>query len=372
MNHKWSPGFLEPIPSSGDLPEVITSGWQSPSNIALVKYWGKLPGQIPLTPSLSMTLSACFTRTVTEAVRSDRPGAGILINGSAGHPFLPKMKALLTFLSGQIPVLARYRYSVTTQNSFPHSAGIASSASGLSAFALCLLGIAEKALRICVPAETFLRDASCAARMGSGSAARSVYGGWVAWGQTNAVDSAADTLAVSVTHLVHPLFQTLRDTILVVSGKPKSLSSSEGHMTMLCHPFTEGRIMQAKGRFIQLLEAIKAGDLPMAGMLAEAEALTLHALLMTTPGGDILIEPGTLEIIRRIRKARNDGLPIFFSIDAGPNVHLLHPEEASTAVRDFCATELLPFCENGLAVNDGCGRGPFRIDGVAYEGEGRV
>jgi len=366
MSRKLLSNYMNVMPEAGILPDSLVSCWQSPANIALVKYWGKRPGQIPLTPSLSMTLSTCVTRTRVNALRKDDSQPVLHINHQTDHPYLPKMQALLTWLSVRIPVLSHYRYQVITENSFPTAAGVASSASGLSAFALCLMQVARKALQKNVSQEDFFRDASYVSRMGSGSACRSVYGGWTVWGATPSVMESSDKYARSIDHLIHPLFRSLRDTILIVSGKQKTISSSHGHQTMVCHPYAENRMIQASGHFEMVLEAMAEGDFTRTGLLAENEALSLHALLMTTQEGILLMEPGTLEIIKLIRKARKEGLPVYFTMDAGPNVHLLHPEEASEAVHDFCIRKLIPCCEDGMMIEDRCGTGPRETEILSF------
>lgn len=364
MNRSPLSEFLKDTSYHDGLPQRIISGWQSPSNIAFIKYWGKRPEQLPLYPSLSMTLERSFTQTRVVATRNDKRSPGLLINDNPVHPFLPKLSRFLTWIVTEIPVLQRFRFTVTTRNSFPHSTGIASSASGFSAFTLCLLSIASKATSLVIPNEHLLSLASYASRMGSGSACRSVYGGYTVWGKTKLLRGSSDQEAISVNDIIHPSLLSLRDAILVISRKPKTLSSSLGHETMKIHPFAAGRIFQAKDHFKNMLSGLKTGDMQQIGLLAEAEALSLHALLMSAPGGAVVLEPESLMVIRKIRASRALGIPLFFTLDAGPNVHLLYPETDRDAVGTFIETELLPLCEYSLWIDDSCGHGPREISGI--------
>ncbi|MBE0647119.1 MAG: diphosphomevalonate decarboxylase [Bacteroidales bacterium] len=356
--------FTEELTSAsypGRLPGQIVSGWQSPSNIALIKYWGKRPGQLPISPSLSMTLENAYTQTILTATLGDSGRSNLIINNDPAHPFLPKLNIFLNWMIAEIPVLKNYQFSVSTQNSFPHSTGIASSASGLSAFTLCLLSFAAEAISLQIPQPHLMHQASFASRMGSGSACRSLFGGFVVWGKTEEISCASDLEALPINEVIHPDLHSFQDAILVISRKPKILSSSRGHETMNSHPFVAGRINQAKDHFSGMLKALKTGDLEQVGWLAEAEALSLHALLMSSPGGAVLLEPGTLEVIQKIRGARSHGLPVFFTLDAGPNVHLLYPEADRIAVNTFIEAELTPYCQDGFWIADRCGEGPREI-----------
>src|ERR1035438_1418454 len=165
-----------PPPGGG---ETIISCWKSPSNIALVKYWGKKEGHLPQNPSISMTLKQSCSATCIEAVWTKENGGRIRsVNSDVQHPFLPKMEHFLKWLIHEIPVLGNFHFRVETSNSFPHSTGIASSASGISAFTLCMLSIAEKVNGSEFPVGEFMTMASFASRMGSGSASRSLFGGY--------------------------------------------------------------------------------------------------------------------------------------------------------------------------------------------------
>ncbi len=337
--------------------EKFSVSWKSPSNIALVKYWGKKENQIPLNPSLSMTLSQSYTLTRVTAT-PDREEKKLKVNADASHPFIPKMELFLQYIGKEVPVLKELSFNVETTNSFPHSTGIASSASGLSAFALCLLSIAEMVSGKNIDSGEFFNLASFVSRMGSGSACRSLYGGYSLWGKTDRVQGSSGLFAVPLAERVHPIFRTLHDAILVISSEPKSLPSTRGHSLMDHHPFAAARIDQAENNLSETLKALDSGDIERLISVTENEALTLHALIMSSKGGTVLLKPPTVNVILKIREARRKGMSVFFSLDAGPNVHLFYPEKSTPEVEQFIRNELVSSCENGLVIYDCCGTGP--------------
>jgi diphosphomevalonate decarboxylase len=333
--------------------------WESPSNIAIVKYWGKTNGQLAANPSLSMTLSKAVTRTSVMALLVEKGNSRLTVNGDPNHLFTSKLKKLVKWLTPEIPVLEEFSLNVTTVNTFPHSAGIASSASGISAFTLCLLTVISKITGKKLSRKKFLQIASYVSRMGSGSACRSVYGGFSLWGKTMGVHDSSDFYAVSLKEIVHADFMNLHDAIMVVSSSPKSLSSTAGHELMRIHPFARDRFNQARLNIQETLTALKTGDIDKLAAISENEALTLHSLIMSSKGGTILMEPNSVMIIKRVQQARRNGLPVFFTLDAGPNVHLLYPDNSTEKVENFIRSDLAQFCENGLVIFDRCGDGPI-------------
>ena len=341
--------------------ENFSTGWQSPSNIAIVKYWGKKDGQLPLNPSLSMTLNRAVTQTRVYASFEETIAGLISVNGDQHHPFLPKMEQLLKRLTIEIPCLERWSFRAETSNTFPHSTGIASSASGMSAFALCLLDIARKVMKVEIPVADWLPMASCVSRMGSGSACRSLYGGFALWGKTPVISESSDDFAVSVSGRIHPDFLSLRDAILIVSTLPKLVPSSQGHQSMNGHPFMADRISQANQNLADALQALSTYDFEQLVSIAENEALSLHALLMSAHPWTILMQPGTLAIVQHVREARKEGLPVFFTLDAGANVHILYPMDSATEVEKFISEVLSHFCEDGRVIFDSCGAGPVQL-----------
>ena len=334
--------------------------WESPSNIAFIKYWGKKGRQLPANPSLSMTLSKAVSRTSLRAIQGGT-GRLISVNADPAHPFLPRLETFLTALRPVFPWIDGYYFEAETSNSFPDSAGIASSASGFSAFTLCLLDIHGMISGKHLSDFEFMRMASGLARMGSGSASRSVYGGYAVWGETPLIPGSSDERATALKLSLHDDFLELHDAILIVSAEAKSLSSSGGHALMDAHPFAAARYVQARQNLAACMEAMQTGDFEKFSTVVENDALSLHSLIMTSKGDNILLRAGTLQIMQRIRDARRKGLPVCFTLDAGPNVHLLYPAGHSVMVKDFIREHLLDYCAEGRFIDDQCGEGPVCI-----------
>jgi diphosphomevalonate decarboxylase len=325
-------------------PGTFESGWRSPSNIAFVKYWGKKGHQIPANPSLSMTLNACVTETKVKFAPSDELSVELYLDGVKEDKFALKIRKYIESLN-DLPQLKNVSYTIHTKNTFPHGTGIASSASGLSAFALCLtdyLGVEEN---------EFFKTASYLSRLASGSACRSVYGGFTTWGDES------DYFASSFE--VHPDLLHLRDSVLVVSGDEKVVSSTAGHGRMNEHPFAEARFVQAKSHFDSMKNALKSGDIDLMGQIMESEALSLHAMMMTSPEPYTLFRPNSLAAMEMIWAFRRETkLPLYFTLDAGPNLHLIYPEDEQNKIRTFISHELSPLAVK--VIEDERGEGPSR------------
>lgn len=340
--------------------------WTSPSNIAIVKYWGKKEGQLPANPSVSFTLDACRTDTRLEVkartIRESKYAIEVRLDGEEKPPFVPKIEQFFDRIIPYAPYLAGYAFEVHTLNSFPHSSGIASSASGMSALALCLVDF-ENACGADYAPEEFLRRASFYARLGSGSAARSIYGGTVAWGAHPAIPDSSDLYAVPLPQAnIHSVFHDFRDTVLLVEKASKSVSSSAGHALMKGHPFAAARFLQAGEHTAKLLDILRAGDVTGFGALAESEALTLHAMMMTADPYYILFKPATLEAIQKVWDFRQEtGTLLYFTLDAGANIHLLYPSATESIVRKFIVEELSPL-SGGSFIDDRIGAGPRKIE----------
>lgn len=336
-------------------PEGIVS-WLSPSNIAIIKYWGKHGTQLPNNPSFSLTLSKAFTKTKAsyEIGAGKERNISVALDGVNQPSFIPKISQFFDRISPDYPFLNSIMIKLETHNSFPHSSGIASSASAMSALALIIAEIAGK--------ENDAQEVSRIARLGSGSASRSVFAYGSVWGTSEAIDGSDDHFAVGMEAHMHPVFKTFRDAILIVKSGAKPVSSTAGHGLMNTHPFAEKRYQLARERLIVLEAVLKNGDIPTFGEICEKEALELHALMMCSNPPYMLLEPHTVEMIKRIlafRKTSN--IPAFFTLDAGPNIHLLYPEAYEHQVKRFIATELEVFCENRKWIDDQVGSGPVKL-----------
>jgi diphosphomevalonate decarboxylase len=338
----------------------MQTAWQSPSNIAIVKYWGKYEPQLPANASLSFTLDACNTQTRIKATASDARGGSftILVDGKEQPAFAPKIKGFFDRIAHILPWLRDYQFEIDTHNTFPHSSGIASSASGMSAIALCLVDF-HKMLGGEIPEGNSRELASVLSRLGSGSAARSIYGGAVVWGKHPDIPGSSNEAAVEVTEALHPIFRNYQDVVLLVEKGKKSTSSTAGHGLMKNHPYASARFSQANSRLSELMHILRSGDTERFAALSEAEALTLHAMMMTSEPNFILMKPDTLAILEHIRQFRADtGIQLAFTLDAGANVHLLFPENTKQKVMPFVNEILVAHCKDEAYICDQVGTGP--------------
>lgn len=342
---------------------AVRIGWRAPSNIALIKYWGKRPQQLPENGSLSITLANSTTTTFLTFRKKENPDQNISLayyfQGEQNLKFEHKIFRLLHSLLSEMPFLTAYELDIRSENNFPHSTGIASSASSMSALALCLVSMEEIVAQKRRCKDDFFRRASTIARLGSGSASRSVYGGIVSWGKVEPIENSSDEYASPFPLPEKCRLNQVRDIILIVSSGEKTVSSSSGHALMNAHPFREGRKVQAKSNMTKMITAIRENNYTGIAEISENEALTLHALLMTSSSGGLLLKPNTLHIIEAIKQFREStGLELFFTIDAGPNVHLIYYEDQREAVLPFVKQTLSQFCENGQWIDDKIGEGP--------------
>ena len=200
-----------------------------------------------------------------------------------------------------------------------------------------------------------LKKASFLARLGSGSACRSLYNGLVVWGETPEVADSSDLFAIKYPESeINPVFRSFNDWVLLIHEGQKSVSSTVGHGLMNTNPYAERRFEEARENFVPLKQILKTGDMPRFITLVEHEALTLHAMMMMSAPAFILMKTGTMEVINKIWKFREEtNLPLFFTLDAGANVHLLFPEnESSDEVKNFIKHNLSQHTQNGGVVKD--------------------
>lgn len=350
---------------------------QSPSNIALVKYWGKYGEQLPQNASVSFTLAHCHTDTSLHYTRKERPGFQfkVLLDGAPEPKFEPKIQKFFERIETYVPFINDYSFRIETSNSFPHSSGIASSASGMSALALALVCMEQSlissphqnaSLGLALGnqnaseglSKEIERKASFLARLGSGSAARSLAGPLVVWGTHPAIEGSTNLFGTTYNKKVHSNFKQFQDTILLVDKGEKQVSSTVGHNLMHNHPYAEQRFATANHNLTKLISIFESGNLTAFMEVVESEALQLHAMMMASTPYFILMKPNTLEIINRIWAFRKETqCPVCFTLDAGANVHVLYPNSEKDRVREFIASELAVFCKNGSYIHDETGLG---------------
>ena len=308
------------------------------SNIAFIKYWGVADSSlnIPLNNSISMTLAdAHTTTTVAWDDNANLATDTISIDGAQlqGAP-AARIVAHLDRLRALAGVSCKAR--VVSQNNFPMASGIASSASGFAALTVA----ASAALGLPLDAAQL----SALARQASGSASRSLFGGFVewqrGWGEGESEEEKGEREGQSlldsrsVAHQMHDESHwALRDLIAIVSASAKRISSSDGHRLAATSPFTAARTRCVSDWLATVRRAVADRDLALLGPILELDALAMHGVMMTSAPSLLYWQPGTLEVLHAVRAWREeDGLPVYFTIDAGPNVHLICEAETAPAV----------------------------------------
>ena len=278
------------------------------ANIALVKYWGKrdIPRNLPAAGSLSMTLAGLTTttRVTFGGDTSDR----LLIDGEEQAP-----AALGKVLRVVEPLRLRAgvdtRVLVESWNDFPTGAGLASSASGLAA--------ATVATAAALGLDLSVTKLSEIARVGSGSACRSLFGGFSEWSAGEREDGTDSHAAP----LFPPEHWDLRVVVAMVSEAQKAVGSTRGMAhTLETSPFHAPFLKTVDRDLAAAREAIASCDLPSLGRVAERSCLRMHALMMGADPALVYLQPESWEVIRVVRALQERGVPCFFTADAGPNV----------------------------------------------------
>lgn len=340
-----------------------TITYRCPSNIALIKYWGKKSGgpQLPANASISWSLSDLHATTSIDftSKKDEKPTVTFLLDGKSKPSFEPKINAFLQRISSFVPFLDHVDLHIQSVNNFPHGAGIASSAAGFGALALAIVR-AEESFDPTSP--EFFQKASFLARLGSGSACRSVYGEPAIWGETPSWTQSSDLHAVPFTDTVHEDLSQWSDTVLIVDPGEKSVSSTDGHALLGEHAYANARYQQAQKNLERLLNVLRSGDVESFIAVVESEALQLHALMMASIPYYMLIRPNTLAIINEIWRFRAEThMPICFTLDAGANVHLLYDNRYTVEVKTFIDERLLSYCHQGLYLCSATGGKPTQL-----------
>jgi len=279
------------------------------SNIAFIKYWGNRDAaqRVPLNDSVSMNLDHATTTTTVAfdaALNDDQVMIG---DQAAGDAARARVVAHLDRVRARAKIETKAR--VVSRNDFPMGTGIASSASAFAALSLA----ATRAAGL----ELSERELSMLARRASGSACRSIPAGFVEW---IAGSSDADSYAVSI---APPEHWELRDVIAIVSVEEKKIGSYEGHAAAQSSHFLAERLKALPTRFHRVRHAIFAKDLALLGPAIEEDALELHLIAMTSAPPIYYWSPGMVRVIQAAQEWRGNGLAVYFTLDAGPNVHLI-------------------------------------------------
>ena len=326
MHHKEFMGDIQ-----SQFVEKILAGTQNqlkeqgsafaPSNIALCKYWGKRDAKLnlPVNSSLSVSLGKLGTRT---EIRLCKDADLVYLNGelqAADTGFAKRVSAFLDLFRSTV---GKVCFEVRTDNNIPTAAGLASSASGFAALVMALddwagWGLDKKRL-------------SMLARLGSGSASRSVYNGFVQWhAGTNAegTDSFAERLDEE--------WPAFRIGVLELSSAQKPVGSRDGmNRTVETSELYKSWPIQANADMDVIRRAIEVRDFSMLGMTAERNALSMHATMLAAWPPLLYLQPESIEQIHKIQRVRADGLEVYLTIDAGPNIKLLFLDKDEPAVSD--------------------------------------
>lgn len=280
----------------------------APSNIAFIKYWGKKDEdlKIPMNGSISMNLNNLQTTTTVE-FNSDFKKDLIIINDQEEDSEGTKVVKHLD----RVRKIAKinYKAKVVSKNNFPTGTGLSSSASGFAA--LTVAGAKAAGLNLSE------KKLSILARLGSGSACRSIPDGFVEW-----LDG--DTSDTSYGVSIHPHdYWNIADIVAIVSKNKKEISTTEGQKLAKSSLFFPVRLKKIKEKIKLIKKYMREKNFPVFGKLVEAEALEMHAIMLTSDPSLIYWLPGTLKVMHAVKKWRQEGLEVYFTLNTGQDIHLI-------------------------------------------------
>jgi len=280
----------------------------APSNIAFIKYWGKKDTvfRLPTHSSISMNLSNLLTTTTVEFNHTYKKDE-VMINGKQDEKEIKKVVAHLDRIRKKAKIQTYAK--VVSENNFPTSTGLSSSASGFAA--LTLAGTVSAGLNLTEKELTIM------ARIGSGSACRSIPSGFVEWKE--GVDSDS-SYAVS---LFPEFYWDIVDIVAVVSNEKKSISTTEGHERAQSSIFYKTRLINIKIKQKECIRYIKEKEFKKFGELIEAEALEMHAVMITSYPPLLYWLPTTILLMKKVMQWRNEGLDCYFTINTGQDIHII-------------------------------------------------
>lgn len=295
----------------------------APTNIAFIKYWGRKDEvlRLPTNGSISMNLSGLSTTTTVEFDKKYIKDE-VIINGVQNE----KESLRVIKHIDRIKNLARIseKAKVVSSNNFPSATGLSSSASGFAA--LTVAASAASGLKLTE------KELSILARQGSGSACRSIPDGYVEW-----IDG--DTSNTSYAKSIFPEnYWDIVDIVAIVSDEKKDVLSSEGQQLVRTSPFMSTRLSHMSEKIIQCKKFIKEKDFKSFGELIENEALELHAIMLTSQPSLIYWLPATVRLMKLVKKWRNEGLPIYFTVNTGQDIHLICEKKDLTNLEEKLKT----------------------------------
>ncbi|MEH6576591.1 MAG: diphosphomevalonate decarboxylase [Amphritea sp.] len=310
--------YLPPkvAPVNGDMESAVFS----PSNIALCKYWGKRDAELNLPINSSLSISLAHLGTHTRILLSESGQDEVWLNGQQvenSDSFASKVISFIElFRCGE-----KHALKVETENNIPTAAGLASSASGFAA----LMQAVDKFYGLGLPLEV----QSAFARMGSGSASRSIFTGFVEW-QMGHRDDGMDSHAIPL----QATWPDLRVGLVKVSTSPKAVDSRSGmNRTVETAHLYQSWPLQAAADLEKLHQAIDESDFTLLGETAEQNALSMHATMIASWPPLLYWQPNSVAAMHSIWQLRASGVPVYFTMDAGPNIKLLFTVDAEAEVK---------------------------------------
>lgn len=290
----------------------------APANIAFIKYWGKADEELrlPLNASLSMNLSGAYTITTIDFIPELSGDEVRLLDGDFSEKEIERIVKSLDFIRNKTHI-SNFAL-VTTKNTFPKGVGAAASASGFAA--LTIAGFAALGITLSE------KELTVFARQGSGSACRSIPDGFVEWKKGNDSDS-------SYAYSLYPVtYWDLRDVLVIVDYRMKKISTTEGQTGVKTSPFWRDRVAGIPKKMIAIKTALKEKNFRVLGEIMEEDCLNMHHVMQTQRPPIFYWNDVTKIIIDAVVGWRKQGLPVYFTIDAGPNVHLICEAKDEVAV----------------------------------------
>jgi diphosphomevalonate decarboxylase len=300
---------------------------KSPANIAFVKYWGRTNDKLilPMNDSISMNMDNCFTITTVEF--GDFPKDIVKIKffnqnyQDVQGSQLDRVLLQVDRFKKQYKI--KQKVKIYSQNNFPSDAGIASSASAFSALTKALYSALEKKIsQKQLTIETRLA--------GSGSATRSICDGYVQWNKGKPNDSQSSYAHTLYDHT----YWDLCDVLAVVDTGKKSVGSYEGH-GLAHNEYQIARLKNVNKRLKQIKQGLKQKDIEKLGEAIEQDAISMHAVAMSSNPPIFYLNGRTFDVINALFQARKEGIPAFFTMDAGPNVHVICEKKDSQKVSNI-------------------------------------
>lgn len=311
-------------------------------NIALIKYWGNRDDtlNLPANGSISFNLAALEARTSVTFTKG-LPADSLAINQEpASEQALARVSSVLDLVRAKAEIYTQARVESTLN--FPIGTGIASSAAGFAALAL--------AASTAAGLELTEKELSRLARRGSGSACRSIPGGFVEW-----LPGGSDETSYAVS-IAPPDHWNLADVIVVLQNQPKKTGSREGHTYASTSPLQDARVADTPRRLQICREAVCRKDFGALAEVIELDSNMMHAVMMTSSPPLQYWEAGSISLMRAVPAWRSEGLQVAYTLDAGPNVHLVCAREDAGRVRE----KVLEITSPVEIITSGIG-GPARI-----------